>query len=529
MKKQTILYSVFIACGTLILAVAGCSKDDETETVLAVERDGANFANSASSTILAVITNINDWTVTTEDGQTWLTADREGNAVKLSVTESNEREIRTSYAVVTAGNRTKMLVVKQLGYEAAIVIEPEVPDEVPATGGTVTLNVTANVDLTVTIPVTWITKSDTPKALPMAESIYTYTVEANQSNEPRSTILTFAETGGTLSKQVEIVQAGCPPTIESSSIRAETQPGAIKLIWTSLYTSHVEVNYTITDPLTGATTPKTVMVTDAGQVVIDDLRARYGEIEFSLQPFNDKGESGEIIKIKQTAGAAPVQTFTERTETWIQIPTVDVLSRVWTNSYETAEGNLSNLVDGIEMGQVNGSTYENSTNYFHMRYNARNGMPVPQLPNYIVIDLGREVKELCFSYVGRTTGKDDPTAMDVLVSNAFTPVIKISDNKPEHVIDATRESSDNAQLLQSFPTGDNARVNNYRGGTGGQPTKWKSEDLKLASGDAFRYIWFKITAIQYTGDQWAVLSELKVFEVKPPRTYDPETEVETPL
>jgi len=531
MKKQTILYSVFIACGALILAVAGCSKDDETETVLAVERDGANFANGAGTKTLAVTTSAGDWTVAAEQGQTWLTATREGSAVKLSVTESNERSLRTSYATITAGNRVKQLAVKQLGYEADILIEPETLETVPAAGGTVSLTVTANVDLTVTVPVTWISKVTGTRALPMEESTYIYKVEANQSDELRSAVLTFTETGGELSKGVEIKQAACPPTITASSLKAEPLPGAVKLSWVSSYTSEVAVDYAITDPLNGnAVTEKTVTVKGSSQVTIEDLRARYGEIEFTLRPSNDKGESGEAVTVKATADAAPVQIFDERTEAWIQIPTADVLSRVWTNSYETAEGNLEYLIDGIEMGQVSNNSYANSSNYFHQRYNSRNGT-VPQLPNYIVLDLGKAVNAINFSYVGRTTGKDDPTSMDILVSNQFTAVLKEEGapaNKPEYVIDENQETTDGAVVLKDLPK-DDARRNNYRGGTGGQPTTWKSEDYSLDTNDSFRYVWFKFKSIEYGTDQWAVLSELKIFEVKQPYSYDPETETETPL
>lgn len=518
-----------ITCVSILLAGAGCSEDEnETAAVLTVERDGVNFANGTGTATLDVTTNTNDWTVTTENGQTWLTAGREGSAVKLSVAESNERTIRASYAVITAGSRTKKLVVKQLGYEADIIIDPEAPDEVPATGGTVTLSVTANVDLTVTIPVTWITSSQATRALPMTASNYTYTVEANQSDEPRSATLTFAETGGAFSKQVEIVQAACPPTIEN--LQAEAQQGAIKLTWASLYTSRVEVSYTIVDPLTETETPETLTVEDANQVVIDDLRARYGEIEFSLQPFNNNDENGETVKIKQTAQPAPVQIFPERTATWIQIPAADVLSRVWTDaSHPSGDGAFVYLIDGIEPVQYSEDTsYGGLTgNYFHQRWSS----PQP-FPHYIVMDLGKKVKAINFYYLGRAnTGAADPAAMDVLVSNSFTPVPKAGTSavNPEHVISETTEAEENAQLLHAYANGDLPISSRRTGGTGGSPTKFSSEDLSLPSSEPFRYVWFKIKEA-YTGSYtYVALSELKVYEVKPPHTYDPETEVETPL
>jgi len=111
----------------------------------------------------------------------------------------------------------------------------------------------------------------------------------------------------------------------------------------------------------------------------------------------------------------------------------------------------------------------------------------------------------------------------------------VPNGKPEYDINAAIETTDGAQLLKSLPAGDPARTNNNRQtpsgvqGTGGSPTKWKSEDYSLTTNDSFRYVWFKITALQSAGEHWAVLGELKVFEVKPPHTYDPETETETPL
>jgi hypothetical protein len=521
---RNIFYSVYImTCISILLMGAGCSEDEnEKGTVLKVERDGANFANGAGTETLAVTTNTDDWTVITEDGQTWLTANRQGDAVMLSVTESNERAIRTSYAVIKAGNRTKELIVKQLGYEADILIDPQAPQEVPSTGGTVTLKVTANVDLTVTIPATWITAGGgTTRALPMTEETYTYTVEPNMSDETRSAVLTFAETGGTFSKQVEIKQAACPPTIEN--VRAVAQGGAVKLTWTSLYTSRIEIDYTITDPLKGTVTPKAITVEGLGEVVIEDLRARYGEIEFSLKPFNAKG-SGETVKVKQTALAAPVQTFPGKTATWIRIPVADLYTRVWTDSsHPSGDGKFEYLIDGIEPIQYSvDQTYGGlGGNYFHQNW----GNPL-DFPHYIVVDLGKEVSAISFYYVGRAnSGAADPTIMDVLVSRTFTPVAKDGTNatNPEHVIDKTTETDEGAVLLHSYAGGDLPKSD----AATNRPTRFTSEDLQSPA--PFRYVWFKIKGAVYTSYQYIALSELKVFEIKPPHTYDPETEIETPL
>ncbi|MDR3118192.1 MAG: hypothetical protein LBU44_02020 [Mediterranea sp.] len=528
MKKNILLY--IVACVSILLTGVRCTDESEAEAVLKIERDGVNFANAAGVTTLDVTTDKSDWAVAVENGQTWLTAVREGSTLKLSATESNERVIRTSYAVVTAGNRTKKLLVKQLGYEADILIEPETPadapEEIPAEGGTVALKVTANVDLTVTIPVDWITRNDNTRALSMTETVYSYTVQPNTTDEPRSAVLTFAETGGTFFKQIEIVQAAVPPTIEN--LQAEPQPGAVKLSWTPRYTSSVKINYTITDPLNGnAKTSKEVTV-EGNQTVIRDLRARYGEIEFSLQPFNGKGESGVVSTIKATAQTAPVQTFPERTATWIQIPEAEVLDRVWVDSYESYDGHIKYLVDGIEPVQYSVSPdyggEELEDNYFHqMWYGAQN------FPHYIVKDLGKEVKMISFYYVGRAgTGGLDPVAMDVLVSQTFVPEIKDENyGYTEHVIDAAKETSESAQLLHSYVKND-LPLNDYRGGTGGRPVRFTSEDLSLSSSTPFRYVWFKLKEV-YNGSQYTALSELKVFEVKLPHTYDPETETETPL
>jgi hypothetical protein len=64
---------------------------------------------------------------------------------------------------------------------------------------------------------------------------------------------------------------------------------------------------------------------------------------------------------------------------------------------------------------------------------------------------------------------------------------------------------------------------------GGQPPRFTSEDLSLSSSTSFRYVWFKIKEVLKKNEKCAALSELKVYEVKPPHTYDPETEIETPL
>ena len=70
---------------------------------------------------VAVTTNVDTWTVKSD--KNWCHPSADGKALKISVDESDERYVRKATVTVIAADQTKTITVRQLGYEAAILVD----------------------------------------------------------------------------------------------------------------------------------------------------------------------------------------------------------------------------------------------------------------------------------------------------------------------------------------------------------------------------------------------------------------------
>lgn len=118
-------------------------------------------------------------------------------------------------------------------------------------------------------------------------------------------------------------------------------------------------------------------------------------------------------------------------------------------------------------------------------------------PHYIVFDLGAPHKALQFRYVCRNGGGcDNPKAIDVLVSDAFTESA------------TTYANETGTRKLASFTNLPNTLHATYE------------TNRTIKSETPFRYVWFKING-STSNQQWVALAEWQVFKVRE-KVIDPE-------
>ncbi|MEY8611598.1 DUF4959 domain-containing protein [Parabacteroides segnis] len=254
-----------------------------------------------------------------------------------------------------------------------------------------------------------------------------------------------------------------PTAIEQSSITSKSGPGNVTLYWDVPADSnyyYVQVKYMLPNAADEYIRLASVY---SDSIAIDGLLKRYGNINFTLQPFSKDGKGGETCSIAAEAGSAPKEVvITGKTEA-IAL----TAEQLFTDNQETSEGPIANLVDG------------DKSTYFHMSWSAPTAFP-----HYIVIDLKKDIYACTFSYTGRdNANKDNPGTMDILVSNTF---------------DGSNYDLSQTTLLSSLSDLPGDKAASYISGV-------------IKSDQAFRYLWLKVKS-STSGSNWIALAELSITE-----------------
>lgn len=181
--------------GILLLAgILACS-DEKTETVptLEVNRSTVDFANEGGMQNVGIITNVDTWSATSN--QSWCIVSPNGKMLKIEVLESNERSVREAEIVVKASGLDKSIKVRQLGYDAAILVSNQL-FSISAAGGEVAFDVTTNVEVEVTTILDWMKPKLETRATPgMVKTAYKFTVDARTEDMGRSGAIMVKEVG----------------------------------------------------------------------------------------------------------------------------------------------------------------------------------------------------------------------------------------------------------------------------------------------------------------------------------------------
>ena len=186
-KKYLIIFFVLVQ-GAVAFS---CASDDEVLEVvdLSVNKEVVDFKSEAGTQNITVSTNAPTWEAKAD--KNWCTLSVAGKILKVSVDESEERLVREATITITAEGQMKTVKVRQLGYEAAILIDTNV-FEVEVIGKEITFNVTTNVEVSAGFP-DWITEKAKSRAPEMVTSTHTYIVKSSTLDEKREGAIVFTE------------------------------------------------------------------------------------------------------------------------------------------------------------------------------------------------------------------------------------------------------------------------------------------------------------------------------------------------
>ena len=140
-----------------------------------ISKTTVDFKSEASEQSLTITTNAVAWTA--QSDKSWCRPSIVGKLLKISVDQSDERLVREATVSVTADGLSKTIRVRQLGYEAAILIDQQA-FEVPAVGAQIKFAVTTNVEVEPILS-DWIVEAPKTRSAEMVTTDYCYSVRAS--------------------------------------------------------------------------------------------------------------------------------------------------------------------------------------------------------------------------------------------------------------------------------------------------------------------------------------------------------------
>lgn len=220
--------SIRLACGSATQNIVLTQKQKDAFTASAGK---AEFGKEGGSFTIQVKANI-DFDYMIDVGRDWITYS-ETKALKtsnLSFTVSPNEDVsrREGQITVSSSAGRESFKIYQEGAVPTLVLTGTTK-HVPQSGGTVTVEVRSNVDVTATVQegVSWVAEI-TSKA--MSTNTWTFSVAENDSNDSRVAEIYFTNTENKLSETVQIVQAQKNAiVIASDRYEMETEGGEIQV------------------------------------------------------------------------------------------------------------------------------------------------------------------------------------------------------------------------------------------------------------------------------------------------------------
>ena len=265
-----------------------------------------------------------------------------------------------------------------------------------------------------------------------------------------------------------------PTVIDGATVTTEARPGEVILRWiTPAEPNYYYVKAKYNVPGKGECMRTASVYSDS--LLVDGLYAKYGPIDFTLTTVTREGEESAPFVVTAQAGKVAPTINDAGLGDKFALTGADL----WTDSQESSEGPIANLVDG------------NNATHFHMSWSA----PTP-FPHYIVVDLKKEVQGVKINYVCRDNQNgDNPGQITLFGSNEF-------DRSLSKLSSATQFA-----VLTGLP---NTRAATYESAN------------YINQAGKFRYLWIRIDSAT-SGKQWVALAELGVTEVLT-KIVDPEAE-----
>lgn len=180
-----------------------------------------------------------------------------------------------------------------------------------------------------------------------------------------------------------------------TNITSKSRPGQILLSWNKLGDSRYEyVRVSYFDYKTGKEMKRNASKY-ADSILIPNTLQKFGNYNFTLQPFNINHKGGEVFKFSAQSGRALSDTIFVQHEINL---TVDQLS---SNALEPTEGSLASLLDN------------NNATFFHSAWSVTS----PEIHN-IQVNLNEPIREaFIFTFGTRNNGANYPTRINIQGSN----------------------------------------------------------------------------------------------------------------
>lgn len=184
MKKYILTFVSVIFCSFMFFY--SCKENQEENYLNIMPTSTISFGKEGGAKQVSVETNVNWSFVVPAEAQSWLTAVKEGNALKITATQ-NRLVNRQAILKVSAGSLNKELKVQQLGSASMIMIDNE-SIKLDKFATDFTLVVTANVEYEMTLP-DWITEKSKQALSGDIGYKHTLSVSRNDGNSTRSVVV----------------------------------------------------------------------------------------------------------------------------------------------------------------------------------------------------------------------------------------------------------------------------------------------------------------------------------------------------
>lgn len=210
MKKKSTIFQFFFAVFVGITLLACSEKEEKILPFLTITQKEVNFSSDAATSDVTVKTSADNWTSNVKsDAQSWLTANKAGSKLSITVTANSGSDLRKGEITVTAGQLTETITVEQLGREPAILVSPEIYT-MADDGDEFLLEITSNIEYEITIPAeeAWLKQLPDSRSTGMVKKEFRFKGERNEDSAERQVNITIKQKNGNLEKKVLVIQKG---------------------------------------------------------------------------------------------------------------------------------------------------------------------------------------------------------------------------------------------------------------------------------------------------------------------------------
>lgn len=192
------------------VCISSCSDNEkplEENMRLSISAESVDFLQQEGQRELTV-TCLGEWNARVVTGGEWCTVEKLGTKLIISVTLSEQEEVREASVTVTANGETKALKVRQLGYAPEILVSKQI-FSAPVSGSEIMLDITTNLkELDITCS-EWIKeKKPVTRAIEMVTTSHSFTIAPQAADQDRIGEILIKQKKGTKEVKVVVTQKG---------------------------------------------------------------------------------------------------------------------------------------------------------------------------------------------------------------------------------------------------------------------------------------------------------------------------------